>query len=598
MYIPKSQLFPQLLLRGMILGISLFILTKVPAQTPSFAKQAKELDKYIEKALEDWKVPALGLAIVKNGEVLYTKGYGYRNLEDKIPADSKTLFAIGSSSKAFTAATVVQLADDDKLDLDEPVKTYLPDFQLFDEVATKEMTARDLLSHRSGLPRHDFVWYGSDKSRKQLYESLKHLEPTASFRQTWQYQNLMFMTAGYLVEELSGMSWEAFTKARIFDPLEMNNSNFSVEDMKKSDNAALPYREKEGEMIQMKYRNIDAIGPAGSINSNVEDMSKWVIMQLNGGKYGDEEVVSSSGLTQMHSPTMIMPGSVSDEVFYRLYGLGWMITSYRGHLRVEHGGNIDGFSANVGLFPRDSIGIVVLTNMNGTRITGAIRNYVFDKLVELEEIDWSQRLLGDIEKAKKAQEEVESDDVSQVKGTNPAHPLEQYAGKYEHPAYGLVSVIVEDGKMSVKLREFDMAVEHYHYETFQADHDLLGKQKFTFITNEKGEIANLSTVLQLGVDPIEFERVVEAMEIATTDLEKYIGDYEIASVTLKIALESGTLTMTVPGQPVYDLVPTKEHEFQLKNMDGFKVIFTIDFNGNVDGLISSQPNGDFKAKRK
>ena len=214
----------------------------------------------------------------------------------KFPQTPKTLFAIGSSSKAFTAATVVQLADDDKLDLDEPIRKYLPDFELYDEGATKEMTPRDLLCHNSGLPRHDFVWYGSDKSRKDLYKTLKYLEPTASFRQTWQYQNLMFMTAGYLVEQISEMSWEDFTQKRILDPLGMNASNFSVSKMEKAENAALPYREKDGEFIKMPYRNIDAIGPAGSINSNAEDMSKWVIMQLNGGKYGEETVVSANGL--------------------------------------------------------------------------------------------------------------------------------------------------------------------------------------------------------------------------------------------------------------------------------------------------------------
>ena len=569
----RSPLFPQLVLKGVILGLSFLILPTVSAQTPAFAKQAKELDKYIEKAMEDWKVPALGLAIVKNGEVLYTKGYGYRNVEEKIPADSKTLFAIGSSSKAFTATTVVQLADDDKLDLDEPIKKYLPDFELYDEVATKEMTPRDLLCHNSGLPRHDFVWYGSDKNRNELFETLKYLEPTASFRKTWQYQNLMFMTAGYLVGQISGMSWEAFTKKRILDPLGMNSTNFSVRKMENADNAALPYREKDGEIIKMPYRNIDAIGPAGSINSNVEDMSKWVIMQLNGGKYGDEKVISAGGLAQMHQPTMIMPGSVSEIYFYRLYGLGWMITSYRGHLMVEHGGNIDGFSANVGLFPRDSIGIVVLTNMNGTRITRVVRNYVFDKMVELEEIDWSERLLGEIEKAKKAQEESETEDVKQVKNTQTGHPLEHYVGRYKHPAYGQVDVRLDDGKLALKLREFDMAVEHYHYETFQADHRLLGKQKFSFITNEEGEVAALSTIMQQGVEPIQFEKEVAAIELTAADLKKYVGEYEIAGGSLKIAIDLEKLTMTVPGQPVYELVPTQKHEFQLKGLDGFKVIF-------------------------
>jgi CubicO group peptidase (beta-lactamase class C family) len=228
----------------------------------------KGFDKFVESALKDWNVPGAGIAIVKDGEVILVKGYGYADVAKKRKADKKTLFAIGSSSKAFTAASVMQLVDEKKLDLNKSVISYLPNFKLYDDYATKNITPRDLLSHRSGLPRHDLVWYGSKDSREGLYNRLRYLEPTAELRETWQYQNLMYMTAGYLVGQIEKESWEETVKRKIFMPLGMNATNFSVEDSKKVKNHALPYNEKEGQLEKIDFRNIDAIGPAGSINSN------------------------------------------------------------------------------------------------------------------------------------------------------------------------------------------------------------------------------------------------------------------------------------------------------------------------------------------
>lgn len=563
----------------------------------SVKKQLQDFDKYVDQTLKDWNVPSAGVAIVKDGEVVWAKGYGMKDVEGKVAATEYTQYAIGSSSKAFTAAAVCLLADEGSIDLDKPLKNYLEDFELWDEYASENMTPRDLLCHRSGLPRHDLVWYGTDKSRDEIFQTLKHLEPTATFRETWQYQNLMFMTAGYLVEKVSGKSWEDFVKAEIFAPLEMKTANFSVNDIQKANDYALPYRDDDGKLIKMPYRNIDAIGPAGSINANVMEMSNWVIMQLAKGKFGEKEVLSPTMIQQMHTPHMVMPGTVSDEVFYNSYGLGWFITSYRGHLRVEHGGNIDGFSANVCLMPRDSIGVVVLTNMNGTRATSIIRNAAVDRMLELDKIDWNERLLKQKKEAeKKAEDNSKEEPSGKVEGTQPSHELSAYAGNFEHPAYGKILVAVKDGKLNLKTHGFDFMLNHYHYDIFESDDPLLGKQKIAFHSNLQGEIFKITAQMQPGVGDIEYKRIVE---ISEETLSLYAGEYELNGMIVKISIKEGVLKALVTGQPEYTLAPMQEaHAFQLEGLSGFSLKFKVKDGEKASEAAFHQPNGVFTAKRK
>jgi len=257
------------------------------------------------------------------------------------------------------------------------------------------------MCHRSGLPRHDFVWYGAGLSRKEIMDRLRYLEPSKPFRTTFQYQNMMFMAAGYLTEQVSQMPWEDFIKENILTPLEMPTTNFSVTVMQPGADYSKPYRDDDG-IKEIPFRNTDAMAPAGSINSSAKEMANWVIMQLNNGSFKDKQIVSSTSINEMHTPQMVAPGGMNKDVFYHSYGLGWDITSYRGHLRVEHGGNIDGFTADVALYPLDSVGIVVLTNMENTSLNSIVRNYAIDRLLGLEEKDWNGILLP---MRKKAQED-------------------------------------------------------------------------------------------------------------------------------------------------------------------------------------------------
>lgn len=578
----------------------LFCFTLLNSQTASIQERLKKFEGEVDQILKDWKVPGVGIAIVKGDKTIYAKGFGYKDMETKTPVTENTLFAIGSSSKAFTAAAVCLLAGKEQLDLDEPIKTYLPDFELQDEYSTKKMTPRDLLCHRSGLPRHDFVWYGSSKSRKELFSVLRHLEPTASFRGQWQYQNLMFMSAGYLVEKVSGQSWEEYTKKQIFEPLEMHTANFSVEDSQKSKDFALPYNEEEEQLKKMDFRNIDAIGPAGSINASVKEMANWIALQLNGGTFKGKKIIPARFIAEMQKPQMVMPGNTTDETLYSSYGLGWMITPYRGHLVVHHGGNIDGFSAMVALLPKDSMGFVILTNKNATPAAGILRNELADQLLGLEDIAWSKKNLEQVEKAKAASEKAKTEkDLNQVKGTSPSHSLVDYTGKYEHPAYGIMEIVLEEGKLKTKYHTLELAIDHYHYDLFEVGLGPLGKMKMTFHTGTDGAISMLDIPLQPGVESIEFTRIEEEKIMATGELAPYLGEFELSGMVAKVEEKEGFLRLNVPGQPEYKLLPTKDHQFKIASLEGYSVIFKFETGKEkASALVSVQPNGSFTFPRK
>jgi CubicO group peptidase (beta-lactamase class C family) len=306
------------------LVILLFLQVQVPAQSPSAPANFAGLDSFVEQVMRDWKVPGLALAVVKDGQIVYAKGYGYRDVKNGLKVTPDTLFAIGSCSKAFTAAAIGILVDEGKLEWDKPVRSYLPDFTLWDEYATAHLTVRDLITHQSGLPRHDLMWYGSPLSGQELFERLRYLEPSKPLHAKFQYNNLMFMTAGVLIGKVSGGTWEEFVQRRLLDPLGMKTTRLSVRDLAQTADASLPYNETNGEIKVIPYRNIDAIGPAGSINSSVNEMSHWLVAQLDKGKYNGKQLISEASLRENHTPQIVSGGELRyEEQFYSSYGMGW-----------------------------------------------------------------------------------------------------------------------------------------------------------------------------------------------------------------------------------------------------------------------------------
>ena len=287
------------------------------------AQKLDGFDAFATQSLRDWKCDGFAIAVIQDGKVILSKGYGLRDVKKNLPVTEKTLFALGAVTKSFTVTSLGVLVDQGKLDWDKPVRDYLPDFRMWDPTATEHMTARDLVTHRSGLPRHDFMWFNSPFSREELFERLRYLEPNKDFGTTFQYQNLMFMTAGYLGGRIAGTTWEELVHKTIFEPLGMAASNFSVADSQKSADFSLPYKVANDIVIDVPFRNLNSIGPAASINSNLEDMTKYIMMHLAKGK----GVLSEANELQMMTPQMKIPAPSPDKELGDLaYGMGFFVT--------------------------------------------------------------------------------------------------------------------------------------------------------------------------------------------------------------------------------------------------------------------------------
>jgi len=501
------------------------------AQRPSSTADLRGLDRFVEEVMKEWHVPGLALGVIRDGNPVLLKGYGFRDVEKRLPVTPQTLMAIGSNSKSFTAVLMGMLVDSGKLAWDQPVRSYLPDFQLQDPFATQEMTPRDLVTHRSGLPRHDALWYGRSFGREELYRRLKFLEPSASFRSRWQYQNLMFVTAGYLVERITGRSWEDLIRERIFAPLEMRRSNTSVRDLKPdSQDAAVAYvwRDCPGTrttggsaqgtapcgLVRVPYRNIDAVGPAGSINSSVEEMLHYIQFHIDSGAYRGRQLLSKENAREMQTPQMLVGTQEiwPDELGVAAYGLGLSITNYRGRKLVQHGGGIDGFISQMSWMPKERIGVMVLTNQSGNNpVPNIVTRRVFDLLLGLEPIDWVSRVKEQERQARERMEQQRKErEAARKPDTRPSHELRSYTGDYEHPGYGRVSVRIEGGNLVLMLDDFAAPLKHYHYDVFEID-DPLNLVPLsglvTFSLDKKGEIDRVAVPLEPSVPDIVFKRV-------------------------------------------------------------------------------------------
>ncbi|MGI8744352.1 MAG: serine hydrolase [Bryobacteraceae bacterium] len=577
----------------------------VAAHFASAAESGKldGFDDFVNASLKDWKVPGAAVAIVRDGKVILSKGYGLRDVAKNLPVTSKTLFAIGSATKSFTVTTLGMLVDEGKLDWDKPVRDYLPAFRLHDEFATERMTPRDLVTHRSGLPRHDLLWYNSASTRKEMFDRLRFLEPSKDFRTTFQYQNLMFMTAGYLASQIADRPWEDLARQRIFVPLGMQSSNFSIVESQKATDFAQPYRKVKEQVKQIPFRNIDQIAPAGSINSNVEDMTQYLLMHMNKGKHDGKQILSESNEIQMQTPQMVIPGDIRwPELGHATYGMGFFITSYRGHKLVHHGGNIDGFSALVTFMPQDHIGLVILTNMNGSPLPNLISYAAYDRLLGLEPVEWTARLKEDEKKQKAAEENAKKQGFTVKKpNTHPSHPMADYADNYENPGYGIAKITLDSGALKMTFNGMTAPLEHFHYDVFETPKEAidLPGMKLLFHTNLQGDIDSVSAPIESTVQDIVFTKMPDRSMMQKSALEPLTGDYQLGPQVATIAMRGPTtLTMTVPGQPTYELVPTGGLKFAIKGLNGYTLEFKKNEAGTVDQVVFYQPNSTLAAKRK
>ncbi|MCM3904442.1 MAG: serine hydrolase, partial [Pyrinomonadaceae bacterium] len=493
-------------------------------------------DDYVNKAIRDWEVPGLAIAIVKDDRIVLAKGYGVKKLGEPAPVDERTLFAIGSSSKAFTAASIAMLVDAGKLKWDDPATKYLPDFELYDPYVTRELTVRDLLSHRSGLERGDFLWYGSEYDRDEILRRTRYLKPTWSVRSTFGYQNLMYLAAGQLVAKVNGKSWDEVIRQQIFIPLGMTASSTSIKDLKNSDNVSSPHSKVEDKVVVIPWRNIDNIAPAGSINSNVVDMAQWVRVQLGQGEYQKKRLLSSGAAKEMQTSQTVIRAEPPYTIFYPEahflnYGLGWFLHDYKGRKVVEHGGAIDGMRAQVAMLPEEKLGLVILTNMGGSTLPLPLMFRIFDAYLGTPPRDWSAEMLKTIksfeEQGKAAQKKLEE---GRVKNTSASHALTEYAGTYKNDLYGDVKVTNDASKLNLRFGPaFTGDLEHWHYDTFRTKFVAAGGATayVTFALNAQGKIDNVTLSLP-GLADYPFKRAAEAattvaVSMSEEELKKFAG---------------------------------------------------------------------------
>ena len=552
----------------------------VSAQNINVEQKLKGIDITINKMLRDWNVPGCGVGIVIKGKLVFAKGYGYRNLENKSPVTSNTLFQIASNTKLFTATAIGFLVEDGKLDWDKPIKKYVPTIEFYNDELNSSVTIRDMLSHRTGISRHDNIWYKSDFTRLQLFDRLKYLEPSIPLRQGYLYNNLMYAAAGQIVEYLSGKTWEQFVTDKLFTPLNMPHSMFVVEDMKKQTDFMTPYYEKRDTTILLPYPfyvKQQGIGPAGSIISNISDLSNWLIAQMNSGKFNDKQIIPSNVIRETLQPASLT-ASVPDKYFENLnsiYGMGRGTSSYKGHYRTQHGGAIGGIYSSVSFMPADSIGIIVFSNgAHAGQFPGIIANTLYDKLLVLEETPWSERALKDYLRNKATVREArKKPDVDRVLNTKPSHTIADYSGKYEDAAYGVMDIQALSGALRFTYNNTTLPLQHYHYDRFvSTDDEIDGKWLLLFGTDAQGSIQNVK--VSLDEKEVVFVKKADARLYDPAFLKNLAGSYELNGNTLNLVISNKALVIN--SSPPQHLEPYKGTTFRIREFSDQTIEFILD----------------------
>lgn len=477
-----------------VVPLLLFVTVSSIAQRPP----VPDLDRTIEQALRDWQVPGLAIAIVKDDAVVFERGYGVRTLGTRERVDQHTIFSVASTTKAMTAACLGMLVDDGKLLWDDPVSKWLPELQLSDASTTRQLTVRDLLTHRTGLPRGDMLWYGSGLGRMEILRRVRNLQPAWSFRSRYGYQNIMYMAAGEVVRAVSGMSWDTFIADSLFKPLGMTRSSTSVRNLAGVSNVATPHEEVDDTVRVVRWPNYDNVGAAGAVNSSAHDMAQWVRLVLNGGTFNGRRLLQERTVEELLSPQMVnrldsTARALRPSSHFLTYGLGWALLDYQGKKIVTHDGWLDGMRTRVMMVPELKLGVVIILNGPRASLHTAIAYQILDHYLGAARRDWSAEYLAMArEDVAKAKERVAERESKRVKDTAPAMPLPAYVGTYTSEIYGDVVIQLERGVLTLKFGELYLGdLAHRHYETFQVNwrDKVLGWDEVLFQQGFDGTVA-------------------------------------------------------------------------------------------------------------
>ena len=468
------------------------------------------LDDEIEEMIRDWGVPGAAVVVIQDDEITFAGGFGVKEIGGSDPVDENTVFAVGSTSKAFTAAAIAMLVDEGKVGWDDPIVDHVPIFQLSDPYITRDLRVRDLMSHNSGLMRGDRLWYASGRTREEVLKQVRHQPVTFPLRSTFQYNNTTWIAAGAVIENAAAMSWDDFLASRIFAPLGMTRSTTSVGALDRLDNVATPHNPSlDGDVTAIPYRDIDNAGPAGPINSSALQMAQWIRLQLGRGEFEGERLISEEAIGETHTGQMLIRKEgtwavVWPESDFLTYGLGWFLSSYRDVTMISHGGNIDGMTAYVGFVPKRGYGMVILANLSGANgFSSALAHRIIDRLEGGEGLPWNDMMLERwnelLEQQRNAASELEE---SRAAGTSPTLPVAEYAGTYINDMYGEITVTENGGVLHARFGAgFEGALEHWHYDTFRADWGGgAGSEEFLrFEIGTDGEVAVLHAEIEGSV---------------------------------------------------------------------------------------------------
>ncbi len=576
------------------------------AQSIDVTQKLDGFDAYMAKTLKDWNAPGVGVGIVVNDKLVFAKGYGFRDYEKKLPYTPGTMSPIASNTKLFTAVAAGMLVEDGKLSWDKPVRDSVPSIRFFNDQLDNSVTLRDMLSHRTGITRHDTIWYKSDFTRKQLFDKLVYLEPQEPIRTTFLYNNLMFAAVGYLIELQSGKTWEQFVKERIFDPLEMSSTSYSIADMLKRPEFGVGFTERRDsfEIYRIPYyEDISGVAPCGAIVSNIQDMSHWLIALMNQGRYNGKQVLPAEVLKATLEPAIALPNTALEtrgwsEVLNAAYGMGRQTASYRGHLITMHGGDLPGFHTQVSFMPQDHIGVIVFEIGNHSQPLYNIVTYnVYERLLGMDLTPWSERQLEIRLKNKKAGTEARTKaGVGQVPNTKPSHALADYAGAYENAAYGIMNVALKDNELHFDFHKIRLPLTHFHYDRFDTpDDELDGKWSVNFRTNPQGDVDQ--AVMSLDEAEAVFIRKPETIDPKL--ITQFAGSYLTpGGVKIQVALAAdGKLSLVLPGQPPVPLTQIKGLVFRTPYFADDTLEFVVE-DGQVKGIKQKDPSGELTFPKK
>jgi CubicO group peptidase (beta-lactamase class C family) len=572
------------------------------ARSESIAAFIPALELLITEAMDEWKIPGLAIAVVQNGEVALVRAYGHRDVEAGLKVTTDTQFLIGSITKSFTSTGLALLMDERRINWKKPVRDYIPEFRLHDPVATDRVTVRDLLSHHSGLPRHDWIWIPGDLSCEAMVTALRHLEPARDIRTEFQYNNLAYNAAGILIERVSGQSYEEFIRTRLTDRLQMPVS-FSPEEFAAASDAAVPYLvERDDERRRAKFFPITTTA-AGAINTSIAAIANWMQFLLAEGEFEGTRLLSPTLIREMQAPRVYAGAPEWEEFGPSHYGLGFGSFTYRGKRTVGHSGGWLGWSTLLRLMPERNVGVAVFTNTGGNPVPAILINRILDHACGDEPVPWLDRL-RDMRRKNLAQQK--SDDQARPKerklDTRPSHDLADYTGTYEHPAYGRMVITLEGDALHWAWRGMKAELAHRHYDSFQLPY-VFGELNpddlvISFTTDRDGNIASLSAQLEPLVADIVFTRAAAGDCVDPAFRAACVGQYIRGDAIQVVARDAeGQLSLKTPFQPLYQLRPYQGATFGIVGLDGYRVEFRRGPAGTVDEFVWHTPSGTYVAKR-